>query len=117
MKKLVVAIIALAIFAGVGLLITSQLNDKGLRLAESEESLCYANQGYSAGSGQTIPGEVVTRCGQAIRTYEDGLTMRLVYGGLAGLAAALIFLALAWFFMFRRPDTLSFRSQTVQPLP
>ncbi len=102
MKKLVVAIIALAIFAGVGLLIAGHLGDKALRLAESEENLCRANQGYFASSGQPIPGEVVSRCGQSIRTYEDGVTMRLVYGGLVGLGVAGLFFLVAWFLFLRR---------------
>jgi hypothetical protein len=102
MKKLVVAIVALAIFAGVGLLTASQLGDNALRLAEAERDVCYASQGYFVRSGQTIPDEVRNQCTQPIRTYEDGVTMRLVYGGLAGLAVAAIFLVLAWFLMFRR---------------
>lgn len=104
MKKLVVAIIALAIFAGVGLLTASQLGDNAFRLAESERDLCYANQGYSVLSGPPIPDEVRNQCTRPILTYEDGETMRLVYGGLAGLVVAGIFLLIAWFLMFRRRE-------------
>ena len=104
MKKLVVAIVALAIFAGVGLLTASQLGDNALRLAESERDLCYASQGYVVGSGQTIPAEVRDQCTRSILAYEDGETMRLIYGGLVGLAVAAIFLLIAWFLMFRRRE-------------
>lgn len=105
MKKLVVALVALAIFLGVGYLLGSQLNDRALRSAESTEDLCYRSRGYSSGDGLTMPAAIVTECAQPIRDYENGLTMRLVYAGLVGLVAAGLFLLLAWFFMFRRRDT------------
>lgn len=105
MKKLIVAIVALAIFVGVGLVVASQLGDNAFRLAEAERNACYANQGYFLGTGQTIPDEVRNQCTRSIQTYEDGVTMRLVYGGLAGLAAAGLFLLIAWFLMFRRRPT------------
>ena len=102
MKKLVVLLVALGIFVGLGLFTASQLGDKALRLAESEESLCRANEGYFAGSGQPIPGDVVNRCGQSIRTFEDGVVMRLVYGGLVGLVVAGLYFLVAWFLFLRR---------------
>lgn len=104
MKKLVVAIVALAIFAGVGLLVAGQLGDNALRLAEAERDACYASQGYFPGSAQTIPDGVRSQCTRALTAYYDGETMRYVHGGLAGLAAALLFLGLAWFLMFRRRE-------------
>lgn len=104
MKKLVVAIIALAIFTGVGWLVASQLNDNAWRLAESTRDACYASQGYFLGTGQAIPDAVRNQCTQSILDYENGRTMHLVYGGLAGLAAAAIFLLIAWFLMFRRRE-------------
>ncbi len=102
MKKLVVVLVALAIFVGVGLLTASQLGDNALRLAESERDVCYANKGYLVRTGQTIPDEVRNQCTQPIRAYEDGAAIRLVYGGLVGLAVAGIFFLVAWFLFIRR---------------
>jgi len=105
MKKLVVALIALGIFLGVGYLLGSQMGDKEFRFAESAVDLCYANQGYDLGTAPTIPEDVRTQCTQPIRDYENGLTLRLIYAGLAGLVAAGLFLLIAWFLMFRRRET------------
>ncbi|HTU09707.1 MAG TPA: hypothetical protein VMG08_02315 [Allosphingosinicella sp.] len=104
MKKLVVGLIALAILAGVGLLVAGQLGDNAFRLAESERDACYASQGYFLGTGQTIPDGVRNQCTQSILDYENGVAMRLVYGALAGLVAAGLFLLIAWFLMFRRRE-------------
>jgi hypothetical protein len=105
MKKLIVAVIALAIFAGVGLLMAENNRSSALRVAETGRTACFASQGYIGGDISLAPEEVRDRCGRYFQDYNDGETMRYVQGGLIGLAAALVFLALAWFFMFRRRDT------------
>lgn len=103
-KKLLVAIVAFVIFAAVTFLVAGQLGDNALRVAEGTRDACYAGQGYFLGTGQEIPDEVRTQCTQSISDYERGVVMRLVYGGLAGLAAAAVLLLIAWFLMFRRRE-------------
>lgn len=105
MKKVVVGLVALAIFVGVGLLMGENFRSSALRVAETGRTACFASEGYIDGDISLAPSDVRDRCGRFYREYSDGETMRYVQGGLLGLAAALVFLALAWFFMFRRRDT------------
>lgn len=102
MKKLVAVVLALAIGTGVAILVESNVRDSAFRRAETGRDLCYAQSGYEIG---TAPDAVAQRCGQAMRDYSDGETMRTVTAVGAGLAAAILILVLAWFFMFRRRDT------------
>jgi hypothetical protein len=103
-KILLVAIVAFVIFAAITFLLAGQLGDNALRVAEGTRDTCYASQGYFLGTGQEIPDAVRTQCTQPILDYERGVVMRLVYGGLAGLAAAAIFLLIARFLFFRRRE-------------
>lgn len=105
MKKLVVGLVALAIFLGVGFLMAETNRASAQRVAESGRNLCFAERGYFGGDISMAPAPVHEECGRHYRDYNDGETMRYVQGGLIGLAAAALFLALAWFFMFRRRDT------------
>jgi hypothetical protein len=102
MRKLIVGLVALAILVGAGILVAGKLRADAFRLAEAERDACYANQGYFLGGGQTIPDEVRNACTRSMSAFFDGETMRYVYGGLAGLTGALVFLLLAWFLVFRR---------------
>lgn len=101
MKKLVAVIVALAIGAGVAILVESNVRDSAFRRAETGRDLCYAQSGYEIG---TAPDAVVQSCSQSFRDYSAGETMRYVTAGGAGLAAAALILLLAWFFMFRRRE-------------
>lgn len=105
MKKLIVGLVALCILAGAGILVAGKLRADAFRLAESERDACYASQGYFPGTGQNIPDRVRDACTRPMTAFFDGETMRYVYGGLAGLAGALVFLFLARFLMFRQRDT------------
>ena len=105
LKKIVVGVLALCIFAGIGYLLLDSSTRSAFRLAETERDLCYAQRGYDVVESPSIPREVVDQCTRSILTYEEGSTMRMVKAGGIGLGAALIFLLVAWFALFRRRDT------------
>jgi hypothetical protein len=103
LKKLLVGVVGLAILAGVGMLVAGNLRDSAFHRATAERDYCYAQQGYGVGSGSaTLPDEVRRRCIRTMDEYFEGETKDYLYGGLAGLAAAAVFLLLAWFFLLRR---------------
>lgn len=104
MKKLVVGLVALAIFLGVGYFMGESKRASAYRVAETGRTACFAQRGYLGGDISLAPEEVRQECGRYFRDYSDGETMRYVQGGLVGLAAALVFLILAWFFLFRRRE-------------
>ncbi len=99
MKKILVAVGALVILLGVAFLVESSVRESAFRTAEARRDLCFAQSGYDIGSA---PDVVIRECGTSMREYTDGETMRYVKAGLFGLAAAGLFVLLAWFFMFRR---------------
>jgi hypothetical protein len=101
MKKIVVGVVALAIFLGVGFVMADKNQKAGLRVAETGRNLCFAQKGYVDGDMGIAPDNVVQECGRYYRDYEAGETMRYVKAGLIGLGAALVFLVLAWFFLLR----------------
>lgn len=102
-KKVLLIALGAAIFAGVGLPIYGNQNEVEFRIAGRVRDFCYGDAGYSDPASHPPP-ELIRKCGQPIREYENRDPLRLGFGALAGLAALLPYLAVLWLLRRRRRD-------------
>lgn len=102
MKKLIVAVVAIAIGVGVAMLVESNVRDSALRRAQTGRDLCYMQAGYEIGMA---PDQVRQQCDRPMFEYTEGETMRTVTAVAAGAGATLLIGLLAWLFMFRRRES------------
>lgn len=102
MKRALLILVALLVFAGTAYYRNESLHDSAFRRAEAIRDLCYNSQGYSLDNAGAIPDSVAHQCGQGFRDYSAGENGRYLSAGLAGLAAALVVLALGWLLLRRR---------------
>lgn len=103
-KKVLLIALGAAIFAGVGLPIYNRQNEVEYRIAKRVQDFCFGDAGYSDPASDPPP-EVVRKCFQPIREYEDRDPLRLGFGTLAGLIALLPYLAVLWLLKRRRRNS------------
>lgn len=94
-KKGLLIALGAAIFAGVGLPVYGNQNEVEFRIAGRVRDFCYGDAGYSDLASRPPP-DVIRKCTQPIRDWEDREPLRLGFGALAGLVALLPYLAILW---------------------
>jgi len=102
MKTVLLTLVGLGLFCGVGYYWAESSLQSSFQLASAARDSCYAAKGYDLNASGDIPPEVSAECTQSFRTHEEGENQRYMVAGLIGLIAAGIGIALLGFLLRRK---------------
>jgi ABC-type branched-subunit amino acid transport system permease subunit len=88
--RILAAVLAAAIFLGVGGYTLASLNERSLALAEISRDICYSRHGISPGGAPAPPEPIMRECTQPIRDYQASWIWRWVFAAAAGATAAVL---------------------------
>ena len=100
-RKWLLVAVGAGIFAGVGLPVAGNLRETEFRVAGRVRDFCYGDAGYADPASRPPP-DLIRKCTQPIRDWEDREPFRIGVGAIAGLIALLPYLAILWLLGRRR---------------
>lgn len=88
--RILPAVLAAALFLGVGGYTLASLDEKSLRLAETSRDVCYARRGIDSRRAPPVASEATAACARPMRDYESRRLWRFAFAAAVGATCAFL---------------------------